>query len=64
LDSSNQDKTSWADDDAVLSAMLSRVSQGAGDVLLFRSAVNGLHLNNRDGTTALTPNPALSPLKV
>lgn len=58
-----EDETSWADDDAMLSGMLSRVSQAAGDVLLLRFAADGLHLTFRDGTAALAA-VALSPLQV
>lgn len=51
-----EDKTSWGDDEA----MLSRLSQAAGGVLLLRVAVNELHLILRDGTTVLV----LSPVRI
>ena len=57
------DQTSWADDDSLLTAMLSRVSQAVGDVLLLRFAHEGLLLTFRDGTAALAA-VALSPLQV
>ena len=57
------DQTSWADDDSLLTIMLSRVSQAAGDVLLLRFTHEGLLLTFRDGTAALAA-VALSPLQV
>ena len=47
------DSTSWADDDALLTAMLGRINQTAGEVLLIRFTDEGLWLTLRDGLAAL-----------
>ena len=57
------DMTSWADDDSLLTTMLSRVNQVAGDVLLIRFVHDGLLLTLRDGPSALAA-VRLSPLQV
>lgn len=59
----DDDQTSWADDEMILTSMLSRVNQAAGDVLLIRFAHDGLLLTFRSGTAALAA-VALSPIQV
>jgi hypothetical protein len=59
----DEDQTSWADDEMVLTGMLTRVNQAAGDVLLIRFAHEGLLLTFRDGAAALAA-VALSPMQV
>lgn len=59
----DEDQTSWANDEMVLTGMLTRVNQAAGDVLLIRFAHEGLLLTFRDGVAALAA-VALSPLQV
>lgn len=57
------DQTAWADDDSALSAMLAKVQQVAGEVLLIRFIDQGLLLTLRDGAAALNA-VNLSPLQV
>jgi len=57
------DMTSWADDDSLLTTMLGRINQVAGDVLLIRFVHDGLLLTLRDGPSALAAQK-LSPLQV
>lgn len=59
----DEDEVCWADDEAVLTSMLTRVNHAAGDVLLIRYAHEGLLLTFRDGSAALAA-VALSPMKV
>lgn len=57
------DQTSWADDESLLTGMLTRVTQTAGDVLLIRFAHEGLLLTFRDGAAALAA-ISISPMQV
>ena len=57
------DMTSWADDDSLLTAMLGRINQVSGDVLLIRFVHDGLLLTLRDGPSALAAQK-LSPMQV
>ena len=59
----DEDQTSWADDESLLTGMLARVNQTAGDVLLIRFAHEGLLLTLRDGAAALAA-VSLSPMQV
>ena len=59
----DEDQTSWADDETLLTSMLTRVNQAAGDVLLIRFAQEGLLLTFRDGAAAIAA-VGLSPLNV
>ena len=59
----DEDQTSWADDEMVLTGMLTQVNQAAGDVLLIRFTHEGLLLTFRDGAAALAA-VALSPMQV
>lgn len=57
------DPNSWADDDQLLTAMLGRINQTAGQVLLIRFTDQGLLLTLRDGVAALAA-VSLSPMQV
>lgn len=59
----DEDQTSWADDESLLTAMLTKVNEKVGDVLLIRFAHEGLLLTFRDGVAALSA-VSLSPLQV